>query len=168
MDKTAVTDSNYVFLMARYTDTTHLYFARVQVSGTGQAMTLTIRKRNGAEVQVGGSVGLGTYTPGTFYTLRLQVTGSTLQAKCWQRGTLEPDAWQITTTDTDLTAVGSVGCRSLVGSTSTQTLPVTASFDNFQILDAQTFTVTRSVNGVVKSHAAGTPVSLAFPAVASL
>jgi hypothetical protein len=100
MDKTAVTDSNYVFLMARYTDTTHLYFARVQVSGTGQAMTLTIRKRNGAEVQVGGSVGLGTYTPGTFYTLRLQVTGSTLQAKCWQRGTLEPDAWQITTTDT--------------------------------------------------------------------
>lgn len=168
MDKTAVTDSNYVFLMARYTDTTHLYFARVQVSGTGQAMTLTIRKRNGAEVQVGGSVGLGTYTPGTFYTLRLQVTGSTLQAKCWQRGTLEPDAWQITTTDTDLTAVGSVGCRSLVGSTSTQTLPVTASFDNFQILDAQTFTVTRSVNGVVKPHAAGTPVSLAFPAVASL
>jgi hypothetical protein len=168
MDKTAVADSNYVFLMARYTDTTHLYFARVQVSGTGQAMTLTIRKRNGAEVQVGGSFGLGTYTPGTFYTLRLQVAGSTLQAKCWPRGTTEPDAWQITSTDTDLTAVGSVGCRSLVGSASTQTLPVTASFDNFQITDAQTFTVTRSVNGVVKSHAAGTPVSLASPAIASL
>jgi hypothetical protein len=55
-----------------------------------------------------------------------------------------------------------------VGSASTQTLPVTASFDNFQITDAQRFTVTRSVNGVIKSHAAGAPVSLAYPAIASL
>ncbi|MFE4718247.1 hypothetical protein ACFRLW_17765, partial [Streptomyces sp. NPDC056728] len=167
LDKTAVADSNYTFLMARYVDTTHVYFARAQVSTT-QAMTLTIRKRNGAETQLGSSFALGTYTPGTYYTLRLQVTGSTLQAKCWQRGTSEPAAWQITTTDVDLTAAGSVGCRSLVGSTSTQTLPVTASFDNFQITDTQTFTVTRSVNGVSKSHAAGTPVSLANPAIASL
>ncbi|WP_432182029.1 hypothetical protein [Streptomyces sp. NBC_00063] len=34
--------------------------------------------------------------------------------------------------------------------------------------DPQVFTVTRSVNGVVKSHAAGTAVSLAHPAIASL
>jgi hypothetical protein len=168
LDKTAVADSNYVFLMARYTDTTHLYFARVQVSQTGQAMTLTIRKRNGAEVQVGGSFALGTCTPGTFYTLRLSVIGSTLQAKCWPQGTPEPDVWQITATDTDLTAVGSVGCRSLVGSASTQTLPVTASFDNFTELGSQAFTVTRSLNGVSKAHPAGTPVSLAYPAIASL
>jgi hypothetical protein len=168
LDKTAVTDSNYAFLMARYTDTTHLYFARVQVSGTGQAMTLTIRKRNGAEVQLGGSAALGTYTAGTYYTMRLSVIGSTLSAKCWQRGTQEPDAWQIVTTDTDLTAVGSVGCRSLVGTASTQTLPVTASFDNFTINNSQRFAVTRSANGVIKSHAAGESVALARPAIASL
>lgn len=167
LDKAAIADSTYTFLMARYTDTTHLYFARVQVAPSSNIF-LTIRKRNGAEVQLGSSFTVGAYTPGTFYTLRLQVSGSTLQSKCWQRGTPEPDAWQITTTDTDLTAAGSVGCRSLVGSASTQTLPVTASFDNFQILDAQTFTVTRSVNGVVKSHVAGAPFSLAYPAIASL
>lgn len=168
LDKTAVADSNYTFLMARYTDTTHLYFARVQVVGGTQAMSLTIRKRNGAETQVGASFAVGTYTPGVYYTLRFQVDGSTLRAKCWQRGTTEPAEWQIVTTDTDLTAIGSVGVRSLVGSASTQTLPVTASFDNFQISDAQRFTVTRSVNQVTKSHAAGTPVSLAHPAIASL
>jgi hypothetical protein len=168
IDKTAVTDSNYAFLMARYTDTTHLYFARVQVVGGTQAMTLTIRKRNGAEVQLGGSVALGTYTAGTYYTLRLSVIGSTLSAKCWQRGTKEPDAWQIVTTDPDLTAVGSVGCRSLVGSASTQTLPVTASFDNFTINNSQRFSVTRAMNGVTKAHSAGESVALSRPAIASL
>jgi hypothetical protein len=168
IDKTAVADSNYAFLMARYTDTTHLYFARVQVVGGTQAMTLTIRKRNGAEVQVGGSFALGTYTAGTYYTLRLSVIGSTLSAKCWQRGTKEPDAWQIVTTDTDLTAVGSVGCRSLVGSASTQTLPLTASFDNFTINNSQRFSVTRAMNGVTKAHSAGESVALSRPAIASL
>lgn len=34
--------------------------------------------------------------------------------------------------------------------------------------DRQTWTVTRSVNGIVKSHAAGTPISLATPMVAAL
>jgi hypothetical protein len=168
IDKTAVADSNYAFLMARYTDTTHLYFARVQVVGGTQAMTLTIRKRNGAEVQVGGSVALGTYTAGTYYTLRLSVIGSTLSAKCWQRGTKEPDAWQIVSTDSDLTAVGSVGCRSLVGTASTQTLPLTASFDNFTINNSQRFSVTRAMNGVTKAHSAGESVALSRPAIASL
>ncbi|MFE7017691.1 hypothetical protein ACFVAQ_45810, partial [Streptomyces sp. NPDC057651] len=167
LDKTAVTDSNYTFLMARYVDTTHVYFVRAQVAPSGNIF-LTIRKRNGAETQLGSSFTVGAYTPGTYFTTRFQVTGSTLQAKCWQRGTPEPAAWQITTTDADLTAAGAVGCRSLVGSTSTQTLPVTASFDNFQITDSQTFTVTRSMNRVTKSHATGTPLSLAYPAIASL
>jgi hypothetical protein len=168
IDKTAVADSNYAFVMARYTDTTHLYFARVQVVGGTQAMTLTIRKRNGAETQLGGSVAVGTYTAGTYYTLRLSVVGSTLSAKCWQRGTKEPDAWQIVTTDSDLTAVGSVGCRSLVGTASTQTLPVTASFDNFTINNSQRFSVTRAMNGVTKAHSAGESVALSRPAIASL
>jgi hypothetical protein len=168
LDKTALTTPNYAFVMARYTDTTHMYMARAQVSQVGQTITLTVRKRNGAETQLGPTVTLANYVVGTFYTMRLSVVGSTIRAKCWQRGTPEPSAWQITATDSDLTAVGSVGVRSLVGNGSTQTLPVTASFDNFRINDAQVFTVTRSLNGVVKSHAAGTPVSLAFPAVASL
>lgn len=165
LDKTAITDSNYVFLMARYTDTTHMYIARIQVATGTQALSLGIRKRNGSETVLGTPIFSGTYTPGTFYTLRFQVIGSTLRAKFWQRGTPEPDAWNVETTDTDLTAAGFVGCRTLVGSTSTQTLPVTASFDNFQITNVQRFAVTRSVNGVVKAQAAGTDVRLASPAI---
>jgi hypothetical protein len=168
MDKTALTDSNYMFLFGRYTDTTHMYFARVQVVGGTQAMNLTIRKRNGAETQVGGSVALGTFAVNTFYTTRFQISGSTLRAKSWLRSAAEPAAWQLEVTDTDLTAAGSIGFRSLIGNTSTQTLPVTISADNFKELGTQQFTVTRSVNGVVKPQVAGTAIALADPAIASL
>jgi hypothetical protein len=168
MDKTALTDSNYAFLFARYTDTTHMYFARVQVVGGTQAMNLTLRKRNGAEVQIGSTATLGTFTASTWYTMRLQVTGSTIRAKNWVRGTAEPASWQIEVTDTDLTAVGSIGFRSLVGTNSTQVLPVTIAADRFTELGTQQFTVTRSVNGVTKSQVAGASVSLADPAIASL
>jgi hypothetical protein len=168
MDKTALTDSNYMFLFGRYTDTTHMYFARVQVVGGTQAMNLTIRKRNGAETQVGGSVALGTFAVNTFYTTRFQISGSTLRAKSWLRGSAEPAAWQLEVTDTDLTAAGSIGFRSLIGNSSTQTLPVTISADNFMELGTQQFTVTRSVNGVIKSQVAGEAVALADPAIVSL
>jgi hypothetical protein len=168
LDKTAVTTPNYAFVMARYTDTTHMYMVRAQVSHVGQTITLTLRKRNGAETQLGATATLSNYVVGTYYTLRLSVIGSTISAKCWQRGTKEPDAWQIVATDTDLTAVGSVGVRSLVGNGTTQTLPVTASFDNFQVNNAQRFSVTRAMNGVTKGHSAGESVSLSRPAIASL
>jgi hypothetical protein len=168
LDKTAVGQPNYAFLMARYTDTTHMYMVRAQVSHVGQTITLTLRKRNGAEVQLGATATLSNYVVGTYYTMRLSVVGSTISAKCWQRGTQEPDAWQIVATDADLTAVGSVGCRSLVGNGSTQTLPVTASFDNFQINNVQRFSVTRAMNGVTKAHSAGESVTLSRPAIASL
>ncbi|MCX4827191.1 hypothetical protein OG746_00345 [Streptomyces sp. NBC_01016] len=167
LDKVAVGDSTYAFLMARYTDTNHFYFARAQVAPAGN-IVLTLRKRNGAEAQLGGSYTVPSFAAGTYYTLRLQVIGSTIRAKCWLRSATEPEAWQLSETDTDLTAMGSVGVRSLLGTSSTQALPVTASFDNFQVTDSQTFTVTRSLNGVVKPHTAGTPLSLAHPAIASL
>jgi hypothetical protein len=157
-----------MFLFGRYTDTTHMYMARVQVVGGTQAMNLTIRKRNGAETQIGGSIAVGTLAVNTFYTTRLQISGSTLRAKTWLRSAAEPVAWQLEVTDTDLTAAGSIGFRSLIGNTSTQVLPVTISADNFKELGTQQFTVTRSVNGVVKPQVAGTAIALADPAIASL
>lgn len=168
MSAQPVGDSNYVFVMARYADTTHFYFARVQVATTG-AMTLTLRKRNGAETQLGSSFATGlTHVPGTWYSIRFEAAGSTIRAKVWVRGTTEPASWQLSTTDTDLTAVGSIGFRSLLGSASTATLPVTIEADNFHRGGPQFMTVTRSVNGVVKTHPVGEAVSLAYPAIASL
>lgn len=129
---TALTDSIYVFLIARHTDGNNFYFARCQMTPAG-AMVLSLRKRTTA----GGEVQLSTFTTGlthtasTFYTLRLRVDADMLRAKLWQTGTTEPD-WQTAVTDEDIIVAGNVGVRTLIGSSSTNTLPVVISFDNFR------------------------------------
>ncbi|GAC1619191.1 MAG: hypothetical protein NVS4B7_11470 [Ktedonobacteraceae bacterium] len=52
---------------------------------------------------------------GTAYTIRFQVTGSTLNAKVWVKGTTEPSNWTITASDTSL-ASGYCGIRVLTQS----------------------------------------------------
>ncbi|GGW41388.1 hypothetical protein [Streptomyces xantholiticus] len=159
-------DAAYVYAPVRYIDETHMYFARVQVSAGG-AFSLSLRKRNGSETLL-TSVAPGiTLTAGTWYTLRVAMTGSTLNAKVWLRSGTEPSSWQLSATDTDMTAAGSVGARTFLGATTTNPLPVTVQFDNLRA-GPQQFTVTRSVNGIVKSHAAGTAVRLAYPSYVAL
>jgi hypothetical protein len=85
----------------------------------------------------------------------------------WQVGSVELD-WQATVTDSAITAAGQVGVRSTLDGTNTNTLPVTYSYDNFQVLNPQNFTVIRSVNGVVKPHSAGEDVRLAYPTILAL
>ncbi|WP_299542012.1 hypothetical protein [uncultured Streptomyces sp.] len=156
-----VADNAYAFAAARYTDTTHMYFARIQITPAGAA-TLTLRVRNGGETQLGATIALGTYTPGAWYTVRLSAQGSTISASAWPRGSAEPATWQISVTDASLSAAGAVGCRSLLGSATTNPLPVTVQFDAL-VCAPQQMTVTRSANGIVKGHAAGTDVRLADP-----
>lgn len=124
-------DSNYAFVFSRYTDTNHMYFVRVQVAPTG-VMTLQLRKRNGAETQIGSAVTLPiSFTAGAWYRFRFETIGSVIRARMWQRDQAESEAWDIQTTDADLTVAGSVGVRSVMGSASTLALPFTFQFDNF-------------------------------------
>ncbi|MGW1440281.1 hypothetical protein ACWD7M_34175 [Streptomyces griseus] len=159
-------DHMYLFPMVRYTDLTHMYMARVQVTPAG-AVVLTLRKRNGAETQLGAAYNLpGTYTVGTWYSARIAMTGSTLTGKVWRRSDPEP-GWQLSATDTDLSGPGSVGLRSFLSSSSTNPLPLTAAYDNLYV-GPTAMTVVRSVNGIVKPHAAGTDLSLTYPMRAAL
>ena len=154
---------HYVGAVARYTDTNNLYYGRIAFN-TDQTLTLVIQKRvAGAQTDLTTVTVPGTHAAGTFFKIRLQVTGTTLRAKAWPVSGTEPVAWQATVTDSSLTTAGSVGVRSILSSANTNTLPVTASFDDFNVINPQTFTVTRSINGVVKSHAVGQAISLANP-----
>jgi hypothetical protein len=101
------------------------------------------------------------------YLLRFSGVGPDLRAKLWHNGAQEPD-WQTAAYDSDLTAAGATGVRSLLGPSSTNSLPVTFAFNDLQVLNYQQMTVTRSVNGVVKSQAAGTDIRLDQPATAAL
>ena len=60
----------------------------------------------------------------TSYTIRFDVTGSTLNAKVWATSSAEPSAWTLTTNDTSLTA-GTCGIRVL-------TQAGTATFTSFK------------------------------------
>ncbi|UOB09061.1 carbohydrate binding domain-containing protein [Streptomyces sp. HP-A2021] len=154
-------------LAGRYTDSDNLYTARIAFNTTG-TMTLTIRKRVAAvETELVSYTLSGTYTAGTFMRMRFQVSGSTLRAKAWPAAGLEPGVWQAETTDTALTTSAFIGLRSISASSNSNVNPEVR-YDQLDLVNPQTYTVTRSVNGVSKTHTAGAAVALAHPAYTSL
>ncbi|MEU1494286.1 hypothetical protein ABZ456_29040 [Streptomyces sp. NPDC005776] len=124
--------SAYVFPVVQYADTTHMYMARVEISSIG-AMSLTLRKRDGAETSLAAAYATGfTYVAGAWYTMRLARVGTTLRTKIWLRGTTEPTGWQISVTDAALSGPASVGVRSLISST-VANAPIDFHFDNLWV-----------------------------------
>ncbi|MFF2405722.1 poly-gamma-glutamate hydrolase family protein [Streptomyces sp. NPDC058092] len=159
----------FLAFVARATDTNNCYVARVEFSST-QTVILTLRKRlAGTEtLLVQNTTGL-THTAASRFGLRLQVTGTTLRARVWPATAPEPTAWQLETTDTDLTGTGQVGMRAILSTAYTGTLPTVASWGDFDgASTVQTFAVTRAVNGIIKPQATGTNVRLAQPTIVAL
>ncbi|GAB2731838.1 hypothetical protein [Streptomyces bullii] len=153
--------------VARAADNNNLYQARVDFT-TAAGVVLTVRKRvSGTETQLGTFTSTLTHTATTFYRVRLQVIGSTLRAKIWDAAGREPDLWQIEVTDPSLTAAASVGVRSFRNTGNTNA-GLEMRFDNFRIVNPQTFTVRRSRNGVVKAQTTGTDIRLATPTIVAL
>ncbi|MEU0245167.1 hypothetical protein ABZ192_12680 [Streptomyces sp. NPDC006235] len=149
----------------RWASTTDCYRARVHF-GTGGSMFVSITR---------GSTTLGSqpalpfsYTAGAVFEVRAQAIGHTVRIKVWQVGQSEPEAWNHTATVTSSPiATGEVGLSASGFTGNTNTAPAFR-FDDFLITDTQLFTVTRSLNGVVKSHSAGEAVNIANPAFTSL
>ena len=161
-DQLATGGDQYVAAVARATDENNLYMAQLQFS-TSAAVTLTLRKRVASvETVLGtwsGGVGAAHTLFGKFF-IRLQVRGNKIRCRAWAAATTEPGLWQIIATDTSITTGSLVGARS-VRTNSNTNANLLANWDDFELLNPQTFTITRGINGVSKSHAAGTDVRLA-------
>ncbi|MFJ5638642.1 hypothetical protein [Streptomyces sp. NPDC093223] len=144
------------------------YMCRVEFT-TAAAIVLSIRRRvAGTETLLGSTFTSAlTHTAGTFYRTRFQAFGATLRAKLWAAGTPEPAQWQVTVTDSSLTAAAGVGVRSFASSGSTAVSPVMR-FDNLLIPTPQRMTVQRAINGVSKGQSVGTEVRVLRPAVGPL
>lgn len=167
-DALATGGPQYTHLVARHADVNNNYLARAAFN-TDQTVTLVIQRRvGGTQTDLVSLTVPGTHAAGTFFVLRFQVQGAVLRAKVWPLAEVEPGPWQVTATDSVHSAPGSVGVRSVLSSANTNTLPVNYSYDNFQLVNVQTMTVTRSVNGVVKAQTAGEAVSLAHPSYFAL
>ena len=153
--------------MARQTDGNNLYMARLEFTTAG-AIILTLRRRSAAvETQLAAFTTGLTHVAATFYRVRFQATGSALRARVWAVGTQEPATWQVTATDTTFATAQTIGCLGIAGTGNTNVSPQTR-FDNFQVVNPQTMTVTRSVNGVVKSHLTGADIRLAVTPIVAL
>jgi len=101
-----------------WTDSNNWY--RAYIDGNN----LVIQKRVSGTLTKLGSVAFAAST-GTSYSLRFNVTGTTLSARAWQAGTTEPANWQVTASDSALSS-GSCGLRVLMQN------GVTAQFSSFQ------------------------------------
>ncbi|MET7412524.1 hypothetical protein [Streptomyces rubiginosohelvolus] len=154
-------------LTARYGDSNNLYLARLTYN-TNQTVDVEIRKRVAStETGLASFRTALTHVAGTDIRLRLQVAGNSIRARAWAPAAPEPASWQVTATDSDLPGAGSIGCRSISNTGNTNVNP-SIRYDNFVVLNPQRMTVTRSVNGVAKDQAAGTPLSLTYPMRAAL
>lgn len=152
---------------ARYTDADNLYMARLEFT-TANALILSIRERvAAAEAELGTFTLRTTHVAGTFIRVRFQGFGTALKAKAWLTTEPEPGAWQIEVTDSSLTTSSFAGVRSIASSANTNVNPEVR-YDNLDLFNPQTFVVTRSQNGVVKTHSAAASVVLASPAYTAL
>lgn len=145
-------DSAYEILL-RF-DTDSQVYLRINKVVTGAATTLLTQP-----------LGLA-YSAGSSFWLIADMVGSQMRIKVWPTTGNEPAIWR-SFTDTAVTAAGQVGtcCRVQSGNTN---VPVTPKWDDFELLSPQTFTVARSVNGVIKAQAAGNPVGLWKPTAIAL
>lgn len=152
-------------ILLRYSSSTAFYRVRLHFR-TDSLVNLVVT--NGA-TEIGAQVATGlTYTGSSFFWLRARVIGQTVYGRVWAFGTDEPSAWGTVRTITSSTIdTGDVGLTVSAFSGITNVSP-TVRYDGFEVVTPQRFTVTRSVNGVSKSHAAGTALSLAQPAVVAL
>lgn len=166
-DQLATGGDQYVAAVCRATADANLYMAQLQFS-TAAGVTLTLRKRvSTAETTLGTfATGLTHTALGRFF-IRIQAAGSLIRCRAWASGSTEPTTWQISVTDTSLTSGSGVGARSVRTSANTNANLV-ANYDDVELLNPQRFTVIRSRNNVVKSHATTTDVRLAYPTIVAL
>jgi hypothetical protein len=165
----ATGDSLYGAVTGRMENSDNMYMARLQFT-TSNTIILAIRKLvAGTQSTVGSQVTLSnTHVAGTFIRVRFQVIGSALKAKAWLATDLEPGAWMASGSDSSISQAHSIGTRSIRVTGNTNAASVEIRYDNFEVVSPQTFTVTRSVNGVTKSHSAGADVRLAYPSILDL
>jgi hypothetical protein len=154
-------------ILAREADASNAYEARLQFT-VAQAVQLHVQK-----IVAGATTSLSTLTTiaglthgaGTRFRVRFQIAGTTVRAKVWLASVAEPSVWHASATDTALSSGSLVTVRSRLDTGNTNVLPVNVDWDDFEVTNPQTLTVTQTpVNGVVKTIPSGSAVQVAAPA----
>lgn len=125
--------------VARYADSNNYYYFRIRFSTTQTVLAAVQKIVAGTSTTLGTEVTVPgiTHSANTFYRVRAQLSGSTLQMKVWADNDSEPAGWTVSLTDTTFTTGGSVGLRSILQTGNTNTLPVQFGFDDFTVTDGR-------------------------------
>jgi hypothetical protein len=162
-----------VGLVARFADSSNYYFAEVRFN-TDNTVGLRIQRRvAGTNTSITTATASFLYSANTAIRLRFQVTGTTVQAKVWLDGAVEPASWTATASDANILTAGAVGCRSIVATSNTNTLPVALAFQQYSAVGFVAGTSTATTGSYVRlsvTYTATQPVHtflLAVPATNS-
>lgn len=129
------------------------------VSGLGYAVRIVLETAGTVRLQLyapGGSTPLADlltpliHASGIYYGIRVAPIGRRHRVRVWQ-GITEPTGWHVDLLDDTVVTPGYVVLRAGRASLNTNS-PAIATWDDFTINNSQAFTVTRSVNGVVKAQ----------------
>lgn len=142
-------------------DGSRFYRCRL-VLGTDQSVGLQVVENVTA---IGSTVSLRwTYSAATKIWLRARMDGWRIRGRAWADGDRDPVTWQIDeVVPAGPNTFGSFGVTTSTFAGNTNVSP-TFAYDAFDVITPQVMTVTRSVNGVTKSHARDDAVKLANPA----
>lgn len=181
-NQTSAGASQLPSLLLRDEGGTDFYRSRLHLR-TDDTVSLSVTRGTS---QIGASVNLPllTYTPSTDLDeriwVRTRIIGNRILARAWRQDLpsgagisldlryLEPPHWQIDReVTTDTIAAGRVGFSASTFAGYSGTNP-SMRFQMLSVETPQRFTVTRSINGVEKSHSAGTAISLDREAVVGL
>ncbi|CAM5346277.1 hypothetical protein [Streptomyces aurantiogriseus] len=165
----ATGDSLYGGVTARMQDSSNMYQVRLAFTTSNTITVQLMRMVASTQTSLASYTLPDTHVAGQFVRVRFQGVGASFKAKAWMAtAAVEPPEWHLTATDSSISAAHSFGTRSIRVTGNTNAASVAIQYDNYRVINPQTLTVTRSVNGVTKSHEAGTPVSLAYPTYIAL
>ncbi len=144
-------------------------YVELQLFATvGGTMTVAVVQVAGGSVVAQDSTfpSVGTLT--ATYSARLHITNTLIQGRVWVRGTTEPTTWTTSVATASTLQAGDVAWRTERSAGTTNAAPYFVELDGLSLPTGQAFTVTRSVNGVVKAQSAAAKVSLWQPSVLAL
>lgn len=151
-------------VIARYEDTSNYVHAELRVATTG-LMELRIVQRVAGVATTLLTMGMGgsVLAVDTKWTIRVKAVGTAVKARAWLTSGTEPHWWATATTAVATGTSAGAFCRNESASAAH-----VFSFDTLDVREPANWTLTRSVNGVSKSHSALAEIEVANPMVLAL
>jgi hypothetical protein len=155
------TGAQRVGLVARYVDSSNYFACDAQFNPDNSIGIRIMSVIGGTETSIAtlNPISGLTYTAATRYKIRLKVYGTVLMAKLWLASGQQPGYWHVVAISSLLPNAGQIGAYSRIDTGTTTTLPTTATFDNYTMVDGSSPIVLGTSNWIQ-----GNASSYTFPA----